>query len=123
MNNELIHYGIPGMRWGYRKGKRVPSEDHISSRKIKKKHISEMSNKDLQGVNQRLQLERQYKDLTKRKNIGKKIVTGFVAGAATLVAVEAAVGKYKKSKTVNAVLNKVGDVVIKGIDLTGPLTK
>ena len=89
MNNELKHYGVLGMRWGVRKGKkqRSLSDDYVRSRNIKKKHPSEMSNKELQDLNNRIQLERNYKNLNKRqKTAGEKFVTGIIVGAATTTA-------------------------------------
>lgn len=111
-NNELKHYGVPGMRWGARK-KRVPSEDSVATAKIRKKKIYEMSNKELQTANNRLQLERNYKNLTKKPNRVKNAVTGFVKTAATITAVASAAAVYKKYG--NQILDKIGDLVIKGI--------
>ena len=52
-----------------------PSADHINSREIKRKPISEMSNKELRALNERLQLERNYVSLTKRDfSSGSKFV-------------------------------------------------
>lgn len=62
----IAHYGVKGMKWGKRKGgvsTRKPSKDHKTASKIKQKHLSEMSNDDLQKLNQRQQLEKKYKDL------------------------------------------------------------
>lgn len=78
--NDLQHYGIKGMQWGVRRkrnpatgrvsGKktRVTSQDHKTAKRLKKKHISEMSNEELQRLNRRMQLERTHKDL-KAKDI------------------------------------------------------
>lgn len=73
----LAHYGVKGMRWGRRKRrddgdggglfKRERSADHIKSREIKKKHVSEMSNAELKALTARLQLEKQLSDLSPSK--------------------------------------------------------
>ena len=50
MTNSLEHFGILGMRWGRRKGKTSRSQgsaDHQRSRKLKKKRLQNMSNKEL----------------------------------------------------------------------------
>ena len=70
----LAHYGVKGMRWGFRKrsdgsyqktGRTAKtSEDHDTAQAIKKKHVSEMSNAELRRLNERLQLERTYAQLT-----------------------------------------------------------
>lgn len=66
----LAHYGVKGMRWGVRRSRkerrqaqfggkqqRKPSEDHVYSRKLKKKKTFELSNQELKALNERLQLE------------------------------------------------------------------
>lgn len=83
-NNELYHYGVPGMKWGVRKSrqnnksvsrKSKKSEDYLRSKQLKKKKLSEMSNAELKELNNRMQLESQYKNL-KRQNIstGQKFI-------------------------------------------------
>lgn len=114
MNNELKHYGVPGMRWGKRKS-RVASDDHIKTSKIRKKKIYEMSNQELQTANSRLQLERNYKSLTKKTNYGKKAVGSFIKTAGTIAAVATAAKVYKKYG--NTILDKIGDVVLKNIKI------
>ena len=85
--SELAHYGIPGMKWGVRK-KRNPSGDAIESSKIRKKHVSEMSNDELRKLNNRQELERKYaksnpKLRTRAVQKGKQILA--VAGTAVAV--------------------------------------
>lgn len=66
----LIHYGIKGMRWGVRKKKPTSgneSSDYLKVSELRKKSPNEMSNAELQALTQRLQLERQYRDLTTPK--------------------------------------------------------
>ena len=119
-NNELKHYGVLGMKWGKRKAKRTPSEDSARVKQIRKKKIYEMSNKELQDANNRLQLERNYKQLNQKTNYGKKAVTAFIKTAGTMTAAVAAYSTYKKFG--NQALDKIGDMVLKGINLSGKLT-
>ena len=85
-HDELYHYGVLGMKWGVRrkratvasskpKKRSSQSEDHIRAKQLKKKKLSQMSNAELRELNNRLQLESQYKNL-KRQNVsaGKKFV-------------------------------------------------
>ena len=92
--NELYHYGILGMKWGVRrnrksasssasktkpKTKRIPSEDYIQAREIKKKELYEMSNKEIETVTRRMQLEQNYKNLNRQRvSRGQKFVTDIL---------------------------------------------
>lgn len=63
IDKTISHVGVLGMKWGIRK--RGPaSSDHTKAREIKKKHVSELSNDELRTAINRLQLEKQYKDIT-----------------------------------------------------------
>jgi hypothetical protein len=88
-NDFLEHFGIPGMHWGHRKArsdkaskknKKVTkenySEDYKKKKNLKKKRISEMTNDELRALNDRMQLEKQYKELNKQDvSAGQKFVT------------------------------------------------
>lgn len=113
---ELKHYGVKGMKWGIRR-KRTRHEDYQKAHS--RKSVREMSDKELRERNNRLQMEQQYAQLTKRKNHGKKVVTAIIAGAATIKALDSAYKTYAKYG--NAALDKVGDFVLGGINLSGPL--
>lgn len=107
--NQLYHYGIPGMRWGIRNkresiGKKglsktgtekppVPkAEDFIKSRRAKAKGLAGLSNDELKKLNERLNLEKQYKDLTnseRQKNkrlFTESVESGLKQTATTVVA-------------------------------------
>lgn len=80
--NNLQHIGILGMKWGRRKGPDNSSPDHSVSRELKKKKLNELSNEELKKLTNRLQLEKQFKDLTKPDiSPGKKFVTDLLVGA------------------------------------------
>lgn len=143
-NNQLYHWGIKGMKWGVRRyqnpdgtltaaGKKrqerldqkKPHEDYAKAHS--KKSVQQMSDKELRERNNRLQMEQQYANLTKKTSVGKKAVTAFVATAGTLAAVGTAVGQYKKfakdaKPAADKCLDKIGDMVLKGINMSGPLT-
>lgn len=110
---ELYHYGVRGMKWGVRRQKRSRSEDSQKVRTIRKKKVHEMTNQELKDANNRLQLERQYKDLTRKKSVGEKAVKAFIGTAGTITAVTAAAGVYKKVG--NKAIDVIGDWVIKDL--------
>lgn len=130
MNNELYHYGVLGMKWGIRRNrsklpqnkrqKSMASEDSRKVSNIRKKSIDQMSNQELRDANNRLQLERQYKDLTKKTNVGKKAVDTFIRTAGTITAVAAAAKVYQKLGT--GALDKIGNFVVNSIDVASPWT-
>lgn len=109
-NKELCHYGILGMKWGKRKARYV-TKDSNRVKKIRKKHIDEMTNEELKDANKRLELERNYKNLTVKKNIGKKAVQAFIGVAGTIVAIEGATGTYKR--LADGALKKIGKATVK----------
>lgn len=102
MNEEEIkHFGIPGMKWGVRKEDKR-SSDHIVSRDLKKKSIKEMTNTELQQLNKRLQLEQSYRELSLR---GSSITRGheFVKGALAMGTTMAAVYAFSQTPLFKAV--------------------
>ena len=110
-SNVLMHWGIKGMKWGVRRyqnkdgsltpaGKKrysqssTPSEDYV--RAHTKKPISQMSDQELRTVNNRLQMENQYRQLTASpSNMQKamKKVAAVTAALGTLGGLAAAMEK------------------------------
>jgi hypothetical protein len=92
LSDFLAHYGVKGMKWGVRRSEsqlarsRGSSEDFINSRSIKKNPTRTLSNREIQAVNTRLQLERQYAQLTKEQTVvsrGSRFVKGAIAAVST----------------------------------------
>ena len=129
-NNSLSHWGIKGMKWGRRRyqnpdgsltaeGKKRydgPHEDY--QRAHNKKKVSQMSDRELRERNNRLQMEKQYADLTKKKGNGKKIINTFVSTAGTITAVAGAYATYKT--LADKGIDRIGDWIVNSIDLTKP---
>ena len=124
MDNELSHYGVPGMKWGVRKDGRPQGYSNngfnISKNKSKKtigskksKAIKKMSDAELNSKINRIQKERQYKDLTATKiQRAKKLVSKVLATAVVAVATTAT------QKAIKKILKEMGDNYLKpAIDL------
>ena len=106
--DELYHWGIKGMKWGVRRyqnkdgtrtslGKRQRkqielSDDAKEAAKIKKKNVGEMSNAELKKLNERQNLERQYKQANP-STIGK----GMKAAANVVAVTTTAINLYNNS--------------------------
>lgn len=108
MNDELYHYGVPGMKWGVRRSqnkldridkrskKNDWSEDATTAAKIKTKKVSQMTNAELRKLNDRRNLEQQNANLSRNSSKGRAAVKAFIATAGTITAVSAAAAIYAK---------------------------
>lgn len=102
----LQHYGILGMKWGRKRGSisitksKNYSDDHLKKVTLRKKKIYEMTNAELKSLNERLQLEKQYRDLRKSDlSKGKNYVNRIL----------------KFGKTANGVYNLYNSPLVKQI--------
>ena len=82
----LEHFGIKGMKWGVRKEKAPAAEDASRAStlhtQVKKSGTASLSNKDLQTLVTRMNLESQYKNLSgKNTSAGKKFVDDLIGEA------------------------------------------
>lgn len=65
LDDVVIHYGVKGMKWGVRRSQaaldraagRRQSADARTARQNQARPVSELSNKELKALNERLQLE------------------------------------------------------------------
>lgn len=85
--NTLSHFGILGMRWGRRKQKirkQSPSKDSSQAKKLlKKRSLSSLTNKELEQINRRIELESRYKENTSIARKAQRhlaLATGLASG-------------------------------------------
>lgn len=118
MENELYHFGIKGMKWGIRRyqnkdgsltaaGKKRYSDSSIDN------EIKNLTDQELRDRINRLNLEKQYRDLTtpsgqKQVNKGKQFVTSVLETSGKNIATQlvtygmgTAVNKFFKANIVN----------------------
>lgn len=118
-NNELMHYGILGMKWGIRRSEAQlarargskKTEVHEDYKRVhNKKSVKSMGDQELRNRINRLQMENQYKDLSSVKSKGEKAVKTFITTAGTITSAIAAYKTYKSF--IDPVLKTVGNVKI-----------
>lgn len=126
----LEHAGILGMRWGQRKDRKggaskkgsdkpkkpelKVSDDHAKMLAIRKKKLSELSNAEIQFVNNRLNMQIQYKQLTTSKWDNRKKAAGSLVGKALLnVGKEVWKEKVKSAGGTSAALSQILSTVPK----------
>lgn len=95
----LAHFGILGMKWGTRRGNspgsggkptKQRSEDYIKSREIKAKGYKNLTTKELKELTNRMNLEKQLRELTVSDySKGLDIVKAVTAAGTTVAALYA----------------------------------
>lgn len=129
------HFGVKGMKWGVRKKRR--SADFNEAQRLRKKNPDTLSNKELQTLNTRMNLENQYRtnrinNQSQARKYAKQILVGTAVSTATAIMTKnypelISSGKSLASKILNTpqakelvvdpivgVKNKAGRKVVKG---------
>lgn len=90
----IEHHGVKGMHWGVRKSRttRPPSAESRKVSELRKRKPSQLSNKQLQTVNARLNLERNFKQMNPSTVAkGHSAIKGFLAGVGTVTTLYATI--------------------------------
>ena len=114
MTCELQHFGVKGMKWGVRRNRKRININEDYTRAHSKKSVKEMSDSELRSRNNRLQMEMQYSNLTKKKYTGSKVVKSFIGTAGTITAAEIAYKTYKG--IANKAIDAIGDYVMRDLE-------
>lgn len=120
MNNTLVHYGILGMKWGIRRTpeqlararrRSMTDEPHEDYKKAHTpKSIKSMSDAELRNRLNRLQMERQYSQLSESSvNKGKEYAQKvFKAGTTVAAVTSTALTIYNNVDKIKTILEKKG---------------
>ena len=114
MTCELQHFGVKGMKWGVHRNRKRININEDYTRAHSKKSVKEMSDSELRSRNNRLQMEMQYSNLTKKKYTGSKVVKSFIGTAGTITAAEIAYKTYKG--IANKAIDAIGDYVMRDLE-------
>jgi uncharacterized membrane protein len=114
----IEHHGVRGMRWGVRKarGGTKPSSDYKKTAPLRKKKPHELTNKQLKSVNERANLEKNFRQLNPKTN--KAAITakkGKIVAAELLAAAGMATAAYNfyHSKAGQAAIQVVNEALKK----------
>lgn len=86
--NEILHYGVKGMKWGVRKDRsKNYSDDYKRYRELKKRDPRSLSNSELREYLARAQLNTQYSNLNRQDIFsGRRMAEAILIGSASTVA-------------------------------------
>ena len=92
-SDELMHFGIPGMKWGRRKDRISYSKNIRNLRRFQKERrrhtdITKLSDSDLNKLNNRIAAEDRYVDLNRKKS--SKFIHDVLNQSGTKIAVATA---------------------------------
>lgn len=107
MNNEFKHYGVPGMKWRFRKGPKITPEERKRRREKDKELFTKEVSKNTQSIIRKIRAnKKQYMDIkASHMSNAEKMSKGRSPGA---IASLAAIGEMATSiKTIKSISEEV----------------
>ena len=115
--NELKHYGILGMRWGIRRFQdksgrltRAGQKRYGNDNDKDHKRLEDMTDAELQRMVNRLNLENQYKNLTRKpetKSRGQQMAENILKFTGSVIVVsKTAIDLYNKYSTIRNIMEQ-----------------
>ena len=111
-NNALFHHGILGMKWGVRRSQAQLSRAKGSSKSSsseQKKNVKDMSDDELRRTVNRLQMEKQYSQLSSSNvSKGREYASKIIKAGTTVAAVTTtAITLYNNANKIKEIVSKV----------------
>ena len=120
-NNELMHYGVPGMKWGVRRNRRTGGSR--TAGKKRKNEIENLSTEELRKKVNRMNMEQRYIDLTRPPSRTSRVADGVENVSRSAGDINKVYKAYKNIKGDKDLKGKISGQAIDGVSKSARLAK